>query len=221
MLPAIVLSYDRVNNVANILPLIQWVDTQNESITRPGAMSIPVLSLGGGGFHINFPLKKNDLGWIKANDRDLSLFLASLSLSIPPTSRHNSFADAMFIPDVYRNYTINSADSGSLVIQTTSSSTRIAIDPNGNINITAPTSLNVTTPTANFSADVNIAGNLKVTKNTTVTGNTAVNGGLDATGSGSAEVTLPANATIGGITVATHGHISSSPGSRTAGNMIA
>ncbi len=220
MLPAVVISYNRTTNVANIQPLIYWVDTLENSISRPNAMSIPVLSSGGGGFHVNFPLKQGDLGWIKANDRDLSLFLASLTIQKPPTSRYHSFADAMFIPDVYRNYVINSADTNSMVIQTTNASTRIAIDLNGNINITAPTSMNFTTPNANFSANVTIGGNLIVDENTTIAGNTLVNGGFSATGSSGAEVTLPANTTINGITVSTHGHISESPGSRTNAGMI-
>ncbi len=218
MLPARVISYDRVKNVANVQPLIYWVDTLNNSIQRPNVMSVPVLSLGGGGFHINFPLKKDDLGWIKSNDRDLSLFLASLTIQQPPTSRYHSFTDSMFIPDVYRKYTINEADAGSLVIQTTDAGTRIAIDPNGNINITAPTSVNCVTPMANFSKDVTIGGDLLVEGNSTTTKQQTANGGFTA--SGGTSCTLPANTTVGGTNVTTHGHISESPGTRTANGMI-
>lgn len=213
LIPAEVIGFDRASNIATVQPLIMLLDVSDNTRMRNRIADIPVMSLGGGGFHISFPLKQGDLGWILAADRDLSLFLQGLTAARPNTLRKHKFSDSWFIPDVFRKYTINGADSAAMVIQSTDGTTRIAIGE-GPINITAPGGVNVTTPTATFSADVVVQGKL------TVAGATTVNGGFNASGSGTTSVTLPSNTTIGGIVVATHGHISSSPGTRTSGNMI-
>jgi hypothetical protein len=227
LLPARVVSYDRVNNTAVIQPMLKLVDMNENTRSRNQISNIPVLSMGGGGFHINFPLKPGDLGWILASDRDISLFLKNLDEARPTTLRTHKFNDAWFIPDVFRKYTINGADTDAMVIQSTTGSTRIAISE-GVINITAPTSVTVTTPIATFSQDVQINGKLTVNGNTAlkanlvVTGPTAVNGGFNATGGGNLACTLPQSTTIGGIAVYGHGHIQTAvSGQRTSGGMTA
>lgn len=218
LIPAEIVAFDRTQNLATVKPLIMVVDTNDQTRSRLPIGNVPVLSLGGGGFHVSFPLKQGDIGWIMAADRDLSLFLQSLKESGLNTFRKHTFADSWFIPDVFRQYTINAADSAAMVIQSTDGTTRVSISE-GVINITAPSSVTVTTPLATFSADVAIKGNLTVTKNATVTGATTVNGGFNASGS-TGSCVLPSNTTIGGIVVYGHGHISSSAGSRTSGGMI-
>jgi hypothetical protein len=219
LIPAQIMAFDRTKNLATVKPLIMVVDTNDQTRSRLPIGNVPVLSLGGGGFHVSFPLKQGDIGWIMAADRDLSLFLQSLGESGLNTYRKHSFADSWFIPDVFRQYTINAADSAAMVIQSTDGTTRISISE-GSINITAPTAVNVTTPIATFSQDVKVTRNLTVGGNAVITGNTQVNGGFDASGSSSGSVTLPNNTTIGGIVVYGHGHISSGAGSRTSGGMI-
>lgn len=219
LIPAQIINFDRTQNLATVKPLIMHVDTNDKLRSRLPIANVPVVSLGGGGFHISFPLKQGDIGWILAADRDLSLFLQSLKESGPNTFRRHTFADSWFIPDVFRQYTINSADANAMVIQSTDGTTRISISE-GIIVITAPTSVKVDTPKATFTHDVEVQGNLTVDQNATVTGATTVNGGFNASGSGSSSVTLPNNTTIGGIVVYGHGHISSSPGTRTSGGMI-
>lgn len=220
-LPAIVISYDRVNNIATVKPLIMKVATDDSTISRQPIANVPVLALGGGGFFINFPLVAGDLGWIHANDRDINLFKQALAEVAPPGGPLHSFDNAMLIPDVFRKYTINGADSAAMVISTTDGATRISIRP-GEIDLTAPTKVKIDTPLAEFTHDVQIDGNLTVTGNATITGQTAVNGGFSATGSGGSGsyVTLPANTTINGVTVATHGHTQNGTSGRTSGGML-
>jgi hypothetical protein len=209
MLPAKVISYDRTTNVATVQPMIMKVTTSGNNIQRNQIALVPVLSMGGGGFHINFPLATNSLGWIYASDRDLTLFMQALAMSPPNTTRCHRFSDSMFIPDVFYKYTINASDADAMVIQSVDGTTRISISE-GEINIFAPTSVMVTTPMATFSQDVAVKGNL------TVTGNTAANGGLDTTGGGSAAaVTLSENTTVGDIQVVGHDHMGNGPGNLT------
>jgi hypothetical protein len=138
MLPAKVIAYDRVTNRASVQPLIVMVNTNNEQIPRAQISSIPVLQLGGGGFVLSFPLNTGDLGWIKANDRDISLFLTSLAQSPPNTIRKHTFQDAIFIPDtMFKSVTINEEDADNAVIQSLDGTCRIAIS-NGSVKITAP-----------------------------------------------------------------------------------
>lgn len=219
LIPAKVVNYDRANNIATVQPQIMYQDTQDQQHSRGQLANIPVISLGGGGFTINFPLVNGDFGWILAADRDFTLFLQAMKESEPNTQRQHSFSDSWFIPDVFRQYTINSADSNAMVIQSLDGTTRISIRA-GEIDIIAPSAVKVTTPKATFSQDVEIQGNLQVDKNTTVTGQTAVNGGFtSATGQ---NCTLPANTTCGGINVTSHGHNGVQSGSaRTGGGMVA
>jgi hypothetical protein len=220
LLPAKVISYDRSTNVATVQPMIMKVKTDGTTIASNTIALVPVLSLGGGGFHISFPLAAGSLGWIYAADRDMSLFQQTLSMQPPNTTRCHKFSDSMFIPDVFYKYTINASDSEAMVIQSVDGTTRISISE-GEVNIFAPTSVTVTTPTATFTGDVAVEGNVTVAKNSTVAGTTVANGGLDTTqGDAAAPVTLSANATIGNITIVGHDHMGNGPGQLT-GPMLA
>ncbi len=226
MVPAKVISYDRVKNVATVQPQIMQVDMNDETFLRDPIHGIPVFSFGGGGFHINFPLKAGDLGWILAADRDISQFLQGMSAARPNTNRQKKFSDSWFVPDVFRQYTVNGADTNAMVIQSTDGSTRIAIS-NGKIEITAPGSVKIDTPTTTITGDViiqktlTVNGNTALKANLTVTGQTAVNGGFNATGGGNLACTLPQSTTIGGIGVYGHGHIeTNAAGGRTSGGMV-
>lgn len=128
MLPARVMAYDRARNVAQVQPLIATVTTDKVVVQRAQVAEVPVLQLGGGGFTLSFPIKGGDLGWIKANDRDISLFRQSGGASRPNTGRMHSFADAMFIPDsMMRGVTIDPSDSDRAVLQSLDGSVRIAL----------------------------------------------------------------------------------------------
>lgn len=206
MLPATVISYDRDKNVAVVKPVIQWLSLDNKPVERFELTEIHVLSLGGGGFHISFPLKAGDLGWIFAADRDLSDFKKELASGAPPTGRAKSFGDGLFIPDVFRKYTINSADADAMVIQSTDGATRISVSA-GAVNITTPDLVKIDTP------ETIITGNVVVEGEATFLSN--------INGSEGTEVTLPAGTTIGGINVSTHGHEQNGDSGRTSGGMEA
>ena len=127
MLPATVIAYDRVNNVASVQPSIQMVTTDGTLIGRAAVASVPVLAIGGGGFLINFPLVGGSRGWIKANDRDISLYLQSSATTPPNTKRFHSFSDGLFIPDVVSGFAVNGEDTENMVIQNTAGTIRVAL----------------------------------------------------------------------------------------------
>lgn len=180
-LPARVSSYDRVANIATLVPQIMTTVRsttgtdliRNQRVAIPG---IPVLSLGAGNFHINFPVKEGDLGWIYACDRDISLFLQSLTAQPAGLEgASHKFSDAIFIPDTYRNYTINAEDADAMVIQSVDGATRVSIRAD-NIKVTAPVKVQIDAPLTEVLHDLHIMGNMttdgdvQLQKNVTVAG---------------------------------------------------
>lgn len=130
MLPARVLAYDRVKNIAQVQPLISMVTTLNEIVSRAQVAAVPVLQLGGGGFVLSFPVKSGDLGWLKSNDRDISLFKKTYASTPPNTQRKHSFQDAILIPDVMmQGVTIAGEDQGNAVFQNLNGTVKIALWP--------------------------------------------------------------------------------------------
>jgi hypothetical protein len=139
MLPAQVIAYNRETqpNLVQVQPLIYIVTTNNSTLSRPQIASVPLFTGGGGGFFISFNLKPGDLGWIKANDRDISLFLQTYKTSKPNTLRTKSFSDAVFYPDVMRGFTIAPEDLTGLIISSIDGTVKIVLSE-GLITLTAP-----------------------------------------------------------------------------------
>ena len=133
MLPAVVLEYDRTENRATVRPLIRILKTDDTLEDRAQIASVPVLNLGGGGVVLSFNILPGDLGWIKASDRDISLFLQNeTDEDVPPnTLRKHNFGDALFIPDQFRNWTLDEEDAENTVLQTVDGLHRISIGSNG------------------------------------------------------------------------------------------
>lgn len=138
MLPARVISYNRTTNRATVQPLIMLLTTSNATIPRAQIGSVPVYQYGGGDFLLSFPVKAGDLGWIKANDRDISLFLQKYGQSAPNTIRKKSFSDAVFYPDVMRGYTIAGEDANNVVLQNLAGTVKVSLGAS-KVKITAPT----------------------------------------------------------------------------------
>jgi hypothetical protein len=131
MLPGMVVAYDRVSNLATIQPMIKILTKDNKIISRAQNTSIPVFAYGGGGFVISFPVKAGDKGWIKANDRDISLYMQAQAESGPNTNRLHSFRDAMFFPDALASFTVAEGDLGNMVIQNLAGTVKIALSETG------------------------------------------------------------------------------------------
>lgn len=127
MLPARVVSYDRTTNRATVQPVVSLLTTAGTQLARATVGSVPVLLLGGGGHMLGFNLQAGDLGWIKASDRDISMFLQSFNVGPPNTQRMHSFEDALFIPDVMRGFTIAGEDESAVVLQTLDGTHKVAV----------------------------------------------------------------------------------------------
>ncbi|ERR1700744_114582 len=186
MLPAQVITYDREANRVQVQLLISHVTTDGSVLPRALLVSIPVLLLGGGGLFLSFPINPGDLGWVLANDRDISNFLSTYAQSIPNTNRVNNFSDGLFIPDIMRGYTINEENSGAVVIQNTSGTVCLAINET-DITIT---SANTVTVNSGHNLNVNSDANMLVTLNAGA-GILGVVGSIAATGTITPGATIP------------------------------
>lgn len=128
MLPARVVSYDDATNRATIKPLVMIGTTGGGKVSRASVPNIPVYRMGGGGFFMRFPIKPGDLGWLKANDRDISLIFQRGGLEDwPNTERLHKFSDAMFFPDTFKDWVIDGADIDAAVWQSLDGSTVISM----------------------------------------------------------------------------------------------
>ena len=131
MLPAKVISYDRQTNRATVQPMIMVVTTSDTTVKRAPIASVPVYQIGGGGFMLNFNLTPGDLGWIKASDRDISLFMRSFDHAAPNTLRKQSFSDGVFFPDIMTGYSIAGEDAQNAVLQNKDGSVKISLSQSG------------------------------------------------------------------------------------------
>jgi hypothetical protein len=128
MTPARVVSYDDATNRAVIKPLVMVGTTGGDKVSRDPIHNIPVYRFGGGDFFMRFPLKPGDVGWLAANDRDISLTMqAGGGEDWPNTKRLHSFSDAMFFPDTFKEWIIAGANVDAAVWQSLDGQVCIAL----------------------------------------------------------------------------------------------
>lgn len=130
MLPAKIVAWDDDKNRAQVEILYMITMTDGSVNTMLAPAEVPTLVLGGGELCLCWPLKAGDLGWIKSADRDISLFLQEYNAQPGNTPRIHTFEDAMFIPDVMKDFVM--IDGAAACLQTKDGTTGIAIK-SGNI----------------------------------------------------------------------------------------
>lgn len=178
MLPATVVSYDDKTNRAVIKPLVMMVSTEGQKIGRAAVQNIPVFRFGGGGFFIRMPVKAGDFGWLKANDRDISLVFQRGGLEDEPnTARLHTFSDAMFYPDTLKGWLIDGKNADALVIQSMDGSVCLSLHENKAV-LDAPKFIS-NAPENEFNGNVIINGNHAVNGNSESNGGTMKHNGKD------------------------------------------
>lgn len=131
MLPAEVVAFNGNRNDPRVTvkPMVRLVTTEGELVSRAQIASVPVLTMGAGGYVHSFPINPGDRGWIKASDRDISLYLQGLAETGPNTKRMHSFEDGLFIPDVHEAVTVAAEDQSNPVWQSKDGAVCIALWP--------------------------------------------------------------------------------------------
>jgi hypothetical protein len=185
-LPAQVIEYDRTSNRVQVQLLISLISTDGVAVPRPQIASIPVMVVGGGGFLLSFPITTGDLGWVIANDRDISTFLQTYTQSTPNTNRIKQFSDGVFMPDIMRGYTISSDNADAVVLQNLSGTVSIALGSDG-VTINAAETVTIN---AGHNLNVNADANMLVTL-AAGAGILGVVGNIAATGTITPSATIP------------------------------
>lgn len=128
MLPTVVVSYDPDRNRAALQPLVMIGTTDGSKKPRARIENVPVFRYGSGGFFQRFPVKAGDFGWIKANDRDISLVLQrGGQQDWPNTKRRHNFSDAMFFPDTIKDWVVAPADLEAMTLQSLDGNSVVSI----------------------------------------------------------------------------------------------
>lgn len=132
MVPARVVSYDDSTNRATLHPIVMMGGTDGSKVARANVNNIPVYRFGGGGIFMRFPLKAGDLGWLAANDNDISLIMQGGGAEDwPNTTRQCKFSDAIFFPDTLKAWIIDGSNVDKAVWQTLDGQVCISLGVSG------------------------------------------------------------------------------------------
>ena len=202
-LPAVVQAYDRSQNLVTVLPSPALETALGAKINR-APLTMTALTMFGGGFFFNFPLKPGDTGHVVAFDRDISLFRQNLSPAEANTNRVHAWEDSVFIPDKFRDFTVGGEDADAVVLQSLDGATKISLK-HGEINVKAAVikchavdHIELNTPLCEINAALTkLSGELKVAGGITGGNGATMTGGIQNTGG---------DITSNGITLETHVH---------------
>lgn len=142
MLPARIVSWDNKKNRAQVEILYKVTMTSGEVHDMEAPAEVPTLVIGAGDLVLVWPLKPGDLGWIKATDRDLSLFLQSYDRENGATPRIHCFEDGVFIPDAMKDFVM--ADEDAACLQTKDGKVSVAVKTGSIVLTVGSTKLTIT-----------------------------------------------------------------------------
>lgn len=131
MLPVEVVSYDRATNRATVRHLVKMQGADGQLVDRANVSSVRVYQFGNAKFSMSLPIKQGDKGWLKASDRDISLFQQDLKDAAPNTTRMHSFQDGMFMPDAMSFGDAPAGQGDRVVIGNAAGGTFFSFDDDG------------------------------------------------------------------------------------------
>lgn len=145
MVPARVVSYNDQTNRATLHPIVMMGGTDGTKVPRADVSNIPVFRFGGGGMFMRFPIKAGDLGWLAANDNDISLIMQGGGVEDwPNTTRQCKFSDAMFFPDTLKAWVIDGANLERVVLQTMDGQVCLSLGADGMTLKAGPSTIAIT-----------------------------------------------------------------------------
>lgn len=106
-MPARIESYDVSKQLADIQILLKarvvGEDLKEATETVPVLRNVPVMTFGGGGMFLSFPLAKGDTGLVIFSDRSMDIWKSVGGEVDPIDVRQHSVSDAIFIPGLRAN----------------------------------------------------------------------------------------------------------------------
>ena len=167
-IPGIIQSFDAATQTVEVLPAIKMRTVIDDIISHqdhPVIIYVPLVFPHVANFGITFPVAAGDECLLVFSQRAIDNW-HDLGGVQPPDSnaigcRHHDLTDAFAIlapasvPNVFGAWNTN-----DLEIRNRSHTTIITVKNNGEVNITAPTSVTITSPTVHITGDLNVDGDI-------------------------------------------------------------
>ncbi|KVZ03386.1 Gp138 family membrane-puncturing spike protein [Burkholderia stagnalis] len=134
--PGIVESFDPDTRTATVRPAIDALLADDSSLELPLLVDVPVSFPTGGGFVIEWPLKRGDEGQVTINDRCIDGWFVSGRNGPPLDLRMHDLSDATFTPGICSKPHVPSGfDMGALVLRQIDGPARFRMDSAGVIEL--------------------------------------------------------------------------------------
>ena len=179
-----------------VQPTIKGIITdqtgKSSYVTLPPLPDVPVIILGGGGYSAVFPIAVNDEVLVVFSSRNIDGWWQSGGIQVPGDQRQHDLSDGFAIVGP-RNKTrpISQYPSTTMQLRSDDKTVYMELDqPNGTLNLVAPTLIHMTAPTITLTASskINLA-----------TPTTAATGAITAVGN--------ITAGVGGVAIALLNHL--------------
>lgn len=148
-LPGIVQSFDPAKRTVTIQPAIkaqvQAPDGSKSWVTLPLLVDCPVVFPGGGGFVLTFPLAAGDETLVIVASRCIDAWWQSGGVQVQAELRMHDLSDSFCLAGISSVPNVQSAISTTNVqLRNDSGTAYVEINPEGNINVVGPGSINAT-----------------------------------------------------------------------------
>lgn len=100
-IPGIVSKYDSTKPSVEVQPVVKKVYYNNQEVSFPVIVSVPVVFPRTNRFHLSFPIEQGDMVLIVFSERSIEEFLQTNKESTPTNTRKFSLTDAIAIPGLF------------------------------------------------------------------------------------------------------------------------
>lgn len=179
-LPCRVIKYYPEKQCVDAQPLLRreysngWVDD------LPVIQGLPVVFQGAGNSLISFPIASGDIVLAVFSERSLDKWVNSRGQTVDPQNNQlHDLSDAFAIPGLQTYKTHNNPNPDNLEVRFgigSANETSVKMKTNGNVEITAPLSVTVNTPNANYSGNINVSGDVTISGDATIDGDAVASG---------------------------------------------
>ncbi|WP_175689704.1 Gp138 family membrane-puncturing spike protein [Burkholderia anthina] len=134
--PGIVESFDEDSRTATVRPAIDALLASGDGAELPLLVDVPVSFPTGGGFVIEWPLKRGDEGQVTISDRCIDGWFVSGRNGPPLDLRMHDLSDAMFTPGIRSRPNVPGGfDMGALVLRQIDGPARFRMSSDGIIEL--------------------------------------------------------------------------------------
>lgn len=167
-MPCIITAIDFDAMTVSAQPAIKGTTTNpngsTQSVNLPMLVDVPIGLQSYGGYSVTLPIAVGDECMVSFSSRCIDGWWQSGGIQEAMEFRMHDLSDAIAVVGIRsQSRKLSGWNTSNLQIRSDDHNTMIEVDKTGKVNITAPTSMTVTTPLATFTGNVNVAGTLTAT----------------------------------------------------------